>query len=608
MSTRLFSACLAAALLSPAMVFAQDGDQAEKAAPKKPTTIAVFNLGGTLSDTPAPEDPIFGSLGSESLRELTTRLRKSAKDDDVAAVVLIMGSGGAEMGQLEELRQAINEVGDVKPVYAHADSVTTGSYAVMCGATRLSMTPTGDGWVNGLYGEQMYLRGLLDIVGVEPDFLTCGDYKSAAETFMRTGPSDESKEMSGWLYDSLFAAIKKQIATGRGVDDATVQKWIDDGLYSAETAKTAGMIDAVETREMLTSTIKKEHGAGIKFDRKYGKKSGPDIDLNSPFGAMQLWAQILSGPKTRRSTKDAVAIVHIDGQIMLGTEEVSLLGGTSGAYSEPIRKALNEVGADPRVKVIVLRVNSPGGSATASEIMLQAAMQAQTKKPIIVSMGGVAASGGYYVSCRADRVFANEATITGSIGVVAGKLATKKMWNKLGINFHAIERGKRAGLLKSSGPFADADRDELQGWMDTVYGVFKDHVTTGRKSLAKDIDAIAGGRVYSGTQALELGLIDEIGTLDDAIAYAVEKVELEDYEIRSYPEPTNFLDQILGDVAPNKKKDDRRLSTDMWSGIQPMLKSVDPVRTQMVQEALLQLELLQQERASLVMPVMRTRF
>lgn len=597
---RFVAALLAFALFNLTPTDAQDN--------KNPGTIAVFELGSAITDKPTPDDPLFGSVGGESLRSLTMRLEKAAKDDDVAAVVLL-GSPALGSGLSQELAEAIRETAKEKPVYSHTDSLKTSGYATISGATKLCVSPTGDVWVNGIYGEQMYLRGLLDMLSVQPDFLTCGDYKSAAETFMRKGPSKEAQEMNKWLYDGIFAGLKETIAQGRGVDDKQVEKWINQGLFSAETAKEAKLTDEVMTREQLTAHIKKEHGVTVKFDKKYAKKSGPDIDLNNPFAALSLWADIIAGPKKRRSTKDAIVVVHIDGAIYLGKKQVSPFGATEGAFSEEIRKALDKLAVEPRVRGVVLRVNSPGGSATASEIMLQAISELQEKKPVVVSMGNYAASGGYYVSCKANRIFANPNTITGSIGVVSGKLATAQLWNRVGVNFVPIERGDKAGILYSSKPFEPEAKEELQAWMDSIYGVFKDHVTTGRKDkLTKEIDDIAGGRVYTGAQALDLGLVDELGTLDDAIAYLVKDLKLEDYEVRTEPEGKNILEMLIQDLSPQPNDgNDKRLSLGLWSAIEPTLQHIDPVRIRMVQQALMQLDFLATERVMLTSPVMLIR-
>jgi protease IV len=338
-----------------------------------------------------------------------------------------------------------------------------------------------------------------------------------------------------------------------------------------------------------------------------------DLDLNNPFAAMQLWAQILSGPQVKKSNKDAVAIVYVDGPIMLGKGEASPFGGSAGASSEPIRKALDEAARDDKVKAVVLRVDSPGGSAIASEIILNATKRVKEKKPLIVSMGNVAGSGGYYVACGSDTIFADSGTITGSIGVVAGKLATSEMWDQWGIRFSANARGKKAGILHSGNKFSEEERKEMQGWMDEVYGVFKGHVTKIRGDrLKKPIDELAGGRVFTGQQALELGLVDKIGTLSDAIVFAASSAKVTDYDLRTLPKPTNFLESLLGEVS-GQKKDEQYLMTpatltpgansSLADMLMPLLKSLDPQRAKMVQQAFAQLQILHSERVSLTMPV-----
>ena len=581
-------------------------DEKESKSKSSAKTLAVFEFNGTVTDKPMSDDPLFGAVGVESLQSLLKRVKEAGEDDNIGGLVLIVNSPAMGVAQVEEFQEVLSEVRKQKPVYGHADSLTTGSYLLLSGASRVSVTPTGDVWVNGLYGEEMYLRGLFDMVGVQPQFLTCGKYKSAAEMFTRKEASPEAEEMMNWLFDSMYDTVQTIIADGRKVEKTQAHEWLDHGLYTAESAKEAGLIDAVETREDLLAYLKSEHGAGIKLDKKYGKKSGPEIDLNSPFGAMQLWAEILSGPKQTRSTKNAIAIVHVDGPIMLGRPQASILGAVEAAYSEQIRKALDEVAAEPRIRAVVLRVNSPGGSATASEIILQAAMNVQSSKPVVVSMGSVAGSGGYYVACRGDRIFADASTITGSIGVVGGKLATEGMWNRIGVNFDSIERGKHAGLLRSGELWTKEDQELIQNWMDEIYGVFKSHVEEGRgDKLTKPIDELAGGRVFSGQQALELGLIDEIGTLNDAIAFAAEKADLEDYEIRTYPKAENFLDQLIAELGGPKKDDEKRLSLGLWSQLEPVVRGIDPVRVKMLQEALMQLEHLNTEHVMLTMPVIR---
>lgn len=579
--------------------------QAEESKPV-PDVVAVFDLHGALSEQKASDDPLFGSIGGDSLHSLVTRLKKAEADEKVAAVVLLVNGFSGSTAQFEELHQTLTKLREKKPVYAHADSVSTQTYALMTGAKRVSISPTGDAWVNGLAMEGVYVRGLLDMLGVQPDFLTCGTHKSAAEMFMLKEASPQALEMQNWLLDSLYSSLLTRISSGRGVEKDQVKTWIDDGLYNAESAQKAGLIDAVESREELLAFLKTTHGATIKLDKSYGKKTAADIDLENPFAMMQIWAKLLSGAKPSKSTKNAIAIMHIDGPIMLGKREASLFEDASGAYSEQVRKALDKIADEPRIRAVVLRVNSPGGSATASEIMLKAIQHVQKSKPVIVSMGGMAASGGYYVSARGNHIFADATTLTGSIGVVTGKLATSKMWSRVGVNFEQNKRGQRAGMLTSSLPWTESEKQDIQKWMDEIYGVFKNHVTEGREGkLKKPIDEIAGGRVYTGQQALELGLVDEIGTLEDAIAYAAKSVELTDYEIRSFPEQHNFFEQLLVDIGEQKKKDDKHLTTGLWSAVVPALQGLDPHRTAMVKEVIQQLEFLHTERVMLTSPVLR---
>ncbi|MEX0585723.1 MAG: S49 family peptidase, partial [Pirellulales bacterium] len=336
----------------------------------------------------------------ESLQSLVRRIAAAAADDDVKAAVLLIEGASCGPAQREELRAALQRLKDAgKPVYTHADSLSTETYALFSSASHLSVTPTGDVWITGLYGEGLYVRGLLDLLGVRPDFLTCGNYKSAAEMFTRTGPSDQSTEMQTWLYDGLYSELVNAVAAGRGVDAETVRKWIDQGLFSAEAARETGLIDAVEHRSDFVTRLKTEYGDDVQFDRSVGKTPEPQLDMSNPFAAMSL---LMGGPQAlqkRDSGKDQIAIVYVDGAIMAGEPPHSALGTVNGAYSGPIRRALEKVAADDRIKGVVLRVNSPGGSAIASEVILNATKLVREKKPMVVSMGDVAASGGYYVAC-----------------------------------------------------------------------------------------------------------------------------------------------------------------------------------------------------------------
>lgn len=583
---------------------------------KKPI-VAVFTLKGLISEKPVADDPLFAPGGSESLRALVVRMKKTCDDASVKAVVLL-GSSALGTAQVEELRAVMDQIKAAgKPIYAHADSLTMRRYLLLSGVSQLSVVPTGDVIITGIYGEQLYVRELLEKIGVTPDFLTCGKYKSAAEMFMRNGPSPEAQQMYSWLFDGIYQTYVALIAQGRGVPSDKVRGWIDHGLYTAEQAKAAGIIDLVEQRHNFVARLKKEHGADIEFDKRYGKKKGPDLDFSSPFGVFKLWADLLQGTKASKSrSKPAVAIVYVDGPIMTGSGSASLFGSAGIAYSTPISKALDKVAADDSIKAAVLRVSSPGGSAVASEIILSATKRVKAKKPLVVSMGDVAGSGGYYVACGADTIFASRATVTGSIGVVGGKLATRPMWDKLGIHWHPIERGKNASLLSSDAIFTDAQRGQLQGWMDEIYKVFKGHVVAIRgERLGKPIDEIAGGRVYTGAQALELGLVDKLGGLEEALAHVAGQAGLKEkaYDVRVVPRPKSFLEILLSDLKDGSDNGKTlRLPlppiaaamsvAGLPKAVLPLVHSIAPEQAAALTRALWQLETLTNERAVLMTP------
>jgi protease-4 len=585
------------------------GGEDDAPAVEKPAqpTIPIFVLKGELTETPSDESlAIFGEPGT-SLRQLLARMHKAADDSNVKAVVILDEGGSYGYAQLEELRQAIKKLRDEgKDVYVNADSLTMGKYLLFCGATHLSVVPTGDLWITGLYAEQPYLRGLLNKISVTPDFLTCGAYKSAAELFMREGPSAEADQMMNWLFDGIHATSVELIAKGRNVSAEKAKAWIDGGPYSAEKAKSEGMIDAVEHREQFQSMLKSKYGLEVTFSRKYGEKDQPELDLSSPFGIIKMWGEILSGGSKKESTKDAIGVVYVDGPIMVGSKEPSPFGGSSGAMSSDIRKALDKAARDDTIKAVVLRVDSPGGSAVASEIILESTKRVKNRKPLVVSMGNVAGSGGYYVTCGADTIFADETTITGSIGVVSGKLATTEMWKKVGITWKAYQRGENAAILSSAATFTEKERAKMQAWMDDIYKVFKGHVTAIRgNKLKKPIDEIAGGRVYTGRQALDLGLVDKIGTLQDAIAYAAKEARLSDYDVRVVPEPKNFIEALLEGLS-GKHEDDNKLvqmsSPTLWDLAVPHLVGLDPHRVRAIKEAFAQMQILQSEGVVLMTP------
>jgi protease-4 len=610
--------CLIAAQSAPAAAITVKFGASEKEKPDagKPV-VTVFSLDGPVLEKPQGEElPLFAPPARPSFKDVVERMKKARDDKNVKGVVLLLDEVDLGLAQIEELRRTMESVRAAgKEVYAHVDNlVTMRGLALAAGATRISVTPTAIVMINGIDAESPYVRGLLDKIGVKPDFITCGEYKSAVEIFMRKGPSPEAKRMTGWLLDSLYDSFQKLVAKGRGVKPERVRQWVDGALYTPEQARQLGIIDCVQHRQDFEAELRKEFGEDLQFDKKIGKKRGETVDFSSPLGLFNFWASALKGGKKKAAGKNLIGIVYVEGTIMTGKPQPSpFSSGPDDAYSTPLRKALDKLAEDQAVKAVVLRVNSPGGSAVASEIIFNAAERVKVKKPVIVSMGSVAASGGYYVSMAGDRIFADATTITASIGVLGGKFATTDMWNCVGITWDSNRRGANAGLFSSEAVFSEAERRKVQAWMNDVYGVFKGHVVAARGAkLQKPIDQLAAGRVYTGQQALELGLVDEIGSLEDAVQDAAKHARVADYEIRAYPEPKNFLELFVEDLSGGEH-DPNHLSlaapgcgaspkTSILDLALPHLKGLDPGRLETVKAALRRLDLLGRERVLLMMP------
>ena len=403
--------------------------------------IAYFRLAGRLSEAPMGEMPLLMGEAPPALKNVIEKLKEARQDKNVVAVILNLEGAAPGFAQLEELHAEIRKFAAVdKEVYVHADFLTTRSYALASSASRVSIVPTGLIWLTGLYGEAPYLKGLLDKLGVKADFEQLEEYKSAGEMFMRSEPSPQAAEMIDWLLDGIYDGLIRLIAEGRQLKPQQVRDLIDRGPFIAEDALKAGLIDAIEHRQDFIAGIKQRHGDDVEIAFDYGKNDVPE-------SFMEIWSEMMQmfmgGPDEKKYTEPSVAIVYVEGEILPGSPQASPFGTASGAFSTPIRKALDTAAKDDSVKAVVLRVDSPGGSAFASEVILDATRRVAAKKPLIVSMGNVAGSGGYYVTCAAKTIFAGSGTQTGSIGVVSGKLVTTGGWDKLGVNWDPRQRGGR---------------------------------------------------------------------------------------------------------------------------------------------------------------------
>ena len=576
-----------------------------------------FHLSGLMPESPQG-DPT-GMLGGlpGSLTDVLSRMNKASKDDDVRAVILTLDNVRMGYAHREELRNAIKALTDAnKKVFAHSDGLMTGDYLLLSSASHLNVVPTASIFLTGFYGEGMYLKDAMEKIGVKADMVNMGEYKSAGELMTRTGPSEKAEENMNWLFDSLYDSCVDMISESRGLTGDVVRNLIDDGLYTSESAQKAGLIDSTMYIDEFLDFVKREHGENIPIDNYYAQTMVTGIDLNNPLAPLIIMMAMSQPVPTY--DEDAIGVIYLDGMILPGYGVPSPFGGSRYAYSGDIGKALDEAAKDDSIKAVVLRVNSPGGSATASEIILRAATKLGEKKPLIVSMGNVAGSGGYYVACNADTIFVDETTITASIGVIGGKVVTDGLWDKLGVNWHSYKRGKNADILSAIHSFDDDQRKRISDFIEETYVTFKERVVEGRgDKLKKGIDELAGGRVFTGKQAIELGLVDKIGGLNDAIEYAVKKVSLEERAVRVIPAPKDMaqlmFESFFGSQERSSdlefpKKNAGLLVKEYLSGteantqVTAMIEKLDPQHMQIAIQAFDAASLIHNEAVIMMMP------
>jgi protease IV len=509
----------------------------------------VFDLAANITDAPPEFDgsgpgAIFGGDGRTlQLRAVTRALREAAGDKRIAGVVLMgeltpdgYGSGFAA---LSEVRAAILEFKKSgKPVVAYLNFATTRDLYLTAAATDLVLDPYGSLVVPGLASEPTFFAGAFERFGVGVQVTKVGEFKSYAEPFVRKDLSPENREQTRKLLDDLWSDLLADLSADRKLAPAELQALIDaEGIIQPASALKAGLVDRLAYRDEVLARLKEDTG----------KTDGAE-----PFKQIALGDYVRALPKSSGNTHKQIAIVYAEGAIVDGEGASGEVGGAR--FAREIR-ALRQ---DDDVRAIVVRVNSPGGSATASEHIQRELRLAGEVKPVVISMGSYAASGGYWISAYGDKIFAEPTTITGSIGVVGIHFDVQKLANNLGVTFDGVKTGKYADIFTISRPKTPSELAIFQGMVEWIYGEFIKKVAEGRKLEAEDVRKIAGGRVWSGREALKLGLVDELGGLDAAIAHAAESADLgTDYAITEFPQTQTFAELLtawIEDVRPAQTK------------------------------------------------------
>ena len=498
-------------------------------------SVLTLRVAGALPDY-SPDDPFKKYFGGpdQSLTGLVMQFKKAKVDKRIKAILLDVSISGVGWGKAEEIRDAITDFrSSGKPVYAYIEFGLNKEYYIATACDKIIVPPPGELFINGLAADVMFFRGSLDKLGIYPDIYQIGKYKSAGDMFTQKQMTDAHREYINSMLDDLFSHYVNGIAQARHKTPEEVRALIDNAPYSAVKAKEAGLVDEALYRDDVEKQMKKL--LGYKDTDSFAPVRGSDYRDVSP--------ESLGLNKGER-----IAVIYASGTIGSGSSENSPSGDQS-IGSDTVAKALNDAAADKSIKAIVLRVDSPGGSGLASDIIWHAVEAANQKKPVVVSMSDVAASGGYYISASAAKILAQPSTITGSIGVVAGKPVMRGFYDWLGISNEYVLRGKNAGMFRETEKFSDDERAKFEEWIKTTY--YQDFIPKVAKGRNKDtgfVDSVGQGRVWTGAQAKDRSLVDEFGGLDKAIEVAKQLAKIpadKGVERVILPYPTTFLQQLL---------------------------------------------------------------
>jgi protease-4 len=444
---------------------------------------------------------LTGDIGPRQLVAIVMKLRAARRDDHVKAVLVALDGAGGGMATLQEIRDELVRVRAAgKKTFAYMVSATGRDYWVASACDKIYVDPGGGIRLLGMAGTTLYFKGAFDQLGVLAQFEKIAEYKSAPETWTETGPTEPALRMRNELYDSIWEQIAGGIATGRKLDRAAVDALVASGPYTAgDLMKDHQLVDLVGEPDAISTAVVKELGAGYPV-------------MDAPPARGEQW----SPPQ--------VAVIYIDGDIVDGSSRTLPLPlpfiGSKMAGSETITEAIAIARSSPDVRAIVLRIDSPGGSALASDLIAREIKKTRGVKPIICSMGDVAASGGYYVAAYCDWIIAEPTTITGSIGIFYGKFDVSGLLDKLGVTFETFKRGPRADMESYFRPYTDDERKVLHEKLEYLYGRFTGAVSEGRKLTVAQVDQVGRGHVWSGTQALPIHLIDQLGGFGDALDLA----------------------------------------------------------------------------------------
>ena len=494
-------------------------------------SILKINLTGTLTERVNEEslEYLLAQANNQptplGLNDLRSSLKKAATSDKIKALYLNCGSLSASPASAQELRTLIEnfKTESGKPVYAYGDNYSQSAYWIASIADTLILNPQGTIGLVGMATQIPFFHEALDKLGVKMEIFKVGTFKSAVEPYILDEMSEPNRLQNEKMLSSMWTEIVEDIASSRAISANDINQHIDKGLVFSEAndIRNQGFIDLIKYENEVTALLKEQFGEDIKF-----------VSLS----------KMKNVPSTEKFSMNKVAVLYATGEIDAGSE--------GEMNSNDIVKELNKLANNDDVKAVVLRVNSPGGSAFGSEQMWFAAKQLRAKKPLIVSMSDYAASGGYYMSCIADTIVAQPTTLTGSIGIFGMFPNFAGVADKIGVNFSTVKTNDIADLGNTMRPMTDSERAIIQNHVNRGYELFISRCAEGRNTSNDEIKLVAEGRVWTGSDALSIGLVDVLGGLDEAIAIAAAKAELTDnYAVAEYPKQKDVFTKLIEDLT-----------------------------------------------------------
>ncbi len=506
----------------------------------KPKTVLWLELNGPIvertSNNPF-EDAMSGLSGDAKqvgLNDLLANIKKAARDSNIAGIQLESGLLSAGYATVEEIRNALLEFKKSgKFIYSFAPIYTQKAYYLASVADKVYLPPMGMLEFNGIHSQHIYFKGLLEKVGVEMQIVRHGKFKSAVEPYMLDKMSDASRLQTEKYVFSIWDNTLQNIANERNINKDVLNSVVDMGPIFAEHQLLVdkGLIDGLKYRDEVLSELKEVLGVDQK----------DDIEAVSN----GKYTKVYVPGESKGLAKDKIALIYAEGEI-----DGSM---TDGIQSDKLSRTIRIARRDSSIKAIVLRINSPGGSALGSELIWREVKLAQETKPTIVSMGDLAASGGYYIACAADSILAQPNTLTGSIGIFGMIPNSGELMKKLGLTFDGVKTNKYADIPSLTRPFNSDERDLMQRYIEHGYGVFLKRCADGRHTSIGEIDSVGQGRVWSGSNALEIGLVDKLGGIDDAVQIAKRMAGLEKFRIVELPEVPDPFEELVKQLTGEAK-------------------------------------------------------